>query len=57
MSKEKGDTNNIIDLQKILELKGLKKEAATQLLDAMKDTMISAQDGGKRIKKMLNLGS
>ncbi len=30
MSKEKGDTNNIIDLQKILELKGLKKEAATQ---------------------------
>ena len=24
---------------------------------AMKDTMISAQDGGKRIKKMLNLGS
>lgn len=57
MSKEKGDTTNIIDLQKILELKGLKKEAATQLMDAMKDTMISAQDGGKRIKKMLNLGS
>ena len=56
MSKEKGDTSNIIDLQKILELKGLKKEAATQLLDAMKDTMSSASERAKNVKKILNIG-
>ena len=46
----------VIDLQRILELKGLKKAETDRILDAMKDTMSSASESGKKIKKILNIG-
>ena len=46
----------VIDLQRILELKGLKKAEMDRMLDAMKDTMSSAQESSKKIKKILNIG-
>ena len=46
----------MIDLQKILELKGLKKAEMDRMLDAMKDSVLSSA-GGKNLRKMLNLGS
>ena len=54
MSKEK--EAGVIDLQRILELKGLKKAEMDRMLDAMKDTMSSAQESSKKIKKILNIG-
>ena len=50
------DRNGIsIDLQKILELKGLKKAEMDRMLDAMKDTMLSSGEAGKKFKKLLNI--
>jgi len=54
MSKEKDA--GVIDLQRILELKGLKKAEMDRMLDAMKDAMGSTSESGKKLKKMLNLG-
>jgi hypothetical protein len=58
MGKEKaeGGGGPMIDLQKILELKGLKKAEMDRMLDAMKDSVLSTA-GGKNLRKMLNLGS
>ena len=58
MSKEKADAGGgpMIDLQKILELKGLKKAEMDRMLDAMKDTVLSST-GGKNIRKIFNLGT
>lgn len=57
MGKEKaeGGGGAMIDLQKILELKGLKKAEMDRMLDAMKDSVLSSA-GGKNLRKMLNLG-
>ena len=44
-----------IDLQKILELKGLKKADTERLIEAYNLMQSSASEGGKKIKKMLNL--
>jgi hypothetical protein len=50
------DRNGIsIDLQKILELKGLKKADTERLIEAYNLMQSSASEGGKKIKKMLNL--
>ena len=54
MSKEKDA--GVIDLQRILELKGLKKAEMDRVIDAMKDTMSSATESSKKLKAMLNLG-
>jgi len=54
MSKEKDAAP--IAFEKILELKGLKKADMDIMLDKMRDTMLN-NEGGKRIKKLLNLGS
>ena len=51
MSKEKDA--GVIDLQRILELKGLKKAEMDRMLDAMKDTMSSATEGKAKLKKIL----
>ena len=53
MSKKEG---GVIDLQRILELKGLKKAEMDRMLDAMKDTMSSASERAKNVKKILNIG-
>jgi len=45
-----------IDLQKILELKGLKKADSERLLEAYNLMTGSASEGGKKIKKLFNLG-
>jgi len=56
MSKEKdAGSGGAIDLQKILELKGLKKAEMDRMLDAMKDTMLSSGEAGKKFKKLLNI--
>jgi len=54
MSKEKDA--GVIDLQRILELKGLKKAEMDRMLDAMKDTLASTKEGGQKLKKILNIG-
>ena len=54
MSKDAG--GGVIDLQRILELKGLKKAEMDRMLDAMKDTMSSASERAKNVKKILNIG-
>ena len=54
MSKEKDA--GVIDLQRILELKGLKKAETDRILDAMKDTMSTATERAEKVKKMLNIG-
>ena len=54
MSKEKDA--GVIDLQRILELKGLKKAEMDRMLDNMKDAMSTATESSKKLKKMLNLG-
>jgi len=46
-----------IDLQKILELKGLKKADSERLLEAYNLMTGSAAESGKKIKKLFNLGS
>jgi len=46
-----------IELQKILELKGLKKAEMDRVMDAMRDATSSMTAGGKNLKKLLNLGS
>ena len=53
MSKEAG--GGVIDLQRILELKGLKKAEMDRMLDAMKDTMSSATEGKAKLKKILGV--
>ena len=42
LSKDKEVGAGVIDLQRILELKGLKKAEMDRVLDAMKDTMQTA---------------
>ena len=54
MSKEKDA--GVIDLQRILELKGLKKDVQDRMLDSMKDAMSATTESSKKLKKMLNLG-
>mmetsp|Transcript_11475 Transcript_11475/g.19299 ORF Transcript_11475/g.19299 Transcript_11475/m.19299 type:complete len:759 (-) Transcript_11475:81-2357(-) len=44
-----------IDLQKILELKGVKKADSERLLEAYKLMTASASEGGKKIKNIFNL--
>jgi len=57
MSKDKDAAAGSIDLQKILELKGLKKAEMDRVIDAIKDASFSASEGGKKIKSFLKLGS
>ena len=56
MSKEKDAGGVVMDLQKILELKGLKKAEMDRMLDAMRDTFATGAARGAHLKKMLNIG-
>lgn len=54
MSKEAA--GGAIDLQKILELKGLKKAEMDRIIDAIKDaSFMSATESGKKFKKLLGV--
>ena len=57
MSKDA--SGGAIDLQKILELKGLKKAEMDRIVDAIKDASFMSASAGAaaRARKMLNLGS
>jgi len=55
MSKDKDA--GAIDLQKILELKGLKKAEMDRVIDAIKDASISASETSKKMKSFLKLGA
>jgi DNA polymerase I-like protein with 3'-5' exonuclease and polymerase domains len=46
-----------IDLGKILELKGLKKADTERIIEAYNMMHSSASEGGKKIKKLFNLGA
>lgn len=46
-----------IDLGKILELKGLKKADTERIVEAYNMMHTSASEGGKKIKKLFNLGT
>ena len=43
-------------MQRILELKGLKKAEMDRVLDGMKDAMSVASESSRKMKKILNLG-
>ena len=55
MSKDASGSS--VDLQKILELKGLKKAEMDRMLDALRDASFMSGAGGKKIRNLLNLGS